>query len=241
PEVAPRRALAAARVVRDVARADPARRVERPRARPLDLAPERLLVEEVALCDAGQLVARLGAQHPARAARARERAVDAAERLDPDEVAQHEQVERHLQPALVVDLARGVRALPRLVVLHDPAGAERVDVDAVDLPREEDAVAELEPALELRRRAVAPEADLEAAGLEHELRARLLAHEPLEVAPERLAQLRRRDLAELEPHARAERVVEAALEERQRPLEVLGRRPVGAELLRQAAVERVER
>ena len=42
----------------------------------------------------------LGAQQPARAALAGERAVEPAERLDPDEVAQHEHVERDLQPQL---------------------------------------------------------------------------------------------------------------------------------------------
>ena len=43
--------------------------------------------------------------------------------------------------------------------------------------------------------------------------ARLLADEALEVAAEALAQLGRGDLAELEPNAAAQRVVEAALEE----------------------------
>src|SRR5207248_1330384 len=146
---APRRALAAARVVRNVATPDPIGRGAPARASALDLFPERLLVEEVALCQAGQVLVRLGAEHPARAARPGEGAVDAAERLDPDQVAQHEHVERDLQPLLSIDLARGVRPLPRLVVLHDPARAEGVDVDPVDLAADEDAVAELEPTLQL--------------------------------------------------------------------------------------------
>ena len=45
------------------------------------------------------------AQQPARLALAGERPVDAAERLEPDEVAQHEHVERDLQPQLLLDLA----------------------------------------------------------------------------------------------------------------------------------------
>ena len=86
-----------------------------------------------------------------------ERPVDAAERLEPDEVAQHEHVERDLQAQLALDLARRVRVLARLVVLHDPARAERVDVDAVDLPRQREPVAEVEAALQLLRRPLAAE------------------------------------------------------------------------------------
>jgi len=51
--------------------------------------------------------------------------------------------------------------LAGLVVLDDPAGAERVDVDAVDLPGERDPGAEIEAALELRGRPLAAEEDLE--------------------------------------------------------------------------------
>ena len=50
--------------------------------------------------------------------------------------------------------------LSRLVVLDDPARAERVGVDPVDLPGEREAV-DLEPALELGRRAFGAERDLE--------------------------------------------------------------------------------
>src|SRR6188474_2549649 len=102
-----------------------------------------------------------GTSSRGRTTRAREGTVDAAERLDADEVAQHEHVERNLQPLLGVDLARRVRALPRLVVLHDAARAERVDVDTVDLPADEETVPELEAALQLGRGAVAAEGDLE--------------------------------------------------------------------------------
>ena len=51
------------------------------------------------------VVLRVGPQQPARAALARERPVEAAERLDPDEVAEDEHVERDLEPQLLLDLA----------------------------------------------------------------------------------------------------------------------------------------
>ena len=89
---------------------------------------------------------RARAQQPARLALAGERAVETAERLDPDEVAQHEHVERDLQARSCVDLLRRVRRAARLVVLHDPARAERLEVDAVDLSGERQTVAEVEPA-----------------------------------------------------------------------------------------------
>ncbi len=127
-------------------------------ARRLDLSPELVLVQVVVpRRSPGGRRARTRAASPASARSPGERAVDAAERLDPDEVAQREHVERDLQPQLAVDVARRVRALARLVVLHDPARAERVDVDPVDLPREPQAVAEVEPALQLRRRALGAE------------------------------------------------------------------------------------
>src|SRR5207253_7863623 len=107
---------------------------------------------------------------PSRLPRSRERPVEAAERLQPDEVAQDEHVEGDLEPQLALDLSRRVGALARLVVLDDPARAERVDVDAVDLPGEGQARTELEPALQLGRRPLAAERDLEAARHERQLR-----------------------------------------------------------------------
>jgi hypothetical protein len=53
--------------------------------------------------------------------------------------------------------------LAGLVVLHDPAGAEGVDVDPVDLPGERQRRPQLEAALELRRRPLVAERHLEAA------------------------------------------------------------------------------
>ena len=107
----------------------------------------------------------LGARNePPRPASARQRPVEAAERLEPDEVAQHEHVERDLEPQLALDLAGGVRVLAGLVVLDDPARAERIDVDPVDLPGESEPAAEIEPSLELRRGPLAAEQHLEAAG-----------------------------------------------------------------------------
>src|ERR671935_739703 len=149
PQVAPGRALAALRVVADVARLDPPRVRRCPLARGLDLRPELVLAEVVALREAGHVLLRLGAQHPARGAPPGQRAVDAAERLDPDEVAKHEHVERDLEPELGFDRPRRVDALARLVVLHDPARRERRHVDAVDLPGQVQAGLELETALEL--------------------------------------------------------------------------------------------
>src|SRR5207302_1712897 len=106
-------------------------------------------------------------------------------------------------------------------VLHDPARAERVDVDAVDLAARVEAVAELEPALQLRRRALAPEADLEAPGDEPQFRARLVAHESIEVVEQPDAQLGCLRLGELDADAAAQRLVEAAAEELERRVEVL--------------------
>src|SRR4029450_12736455 len=96
-------------------------------------------------------------------------------------------------------------------------------------------------ALELGGRALRSEADLEAPRQEAERGARLVADEPVEVAPAPRAELGPLHTVELEPPAAAKRVVEAALEEAQRCLDCLGRDPVGAELLRQSAVEGEQR
>src|SRR5207244_9379087 len=128
----------------------------------LGLGPEFFLAQVVARRESGHVVLRLRAEQAPSLPLARERAVEATERLDPDEVAQDEHVERDLEPELGLDLGRRVRGLPRLVVLDNPARAERVDVDPVDLPGEREAV-DLEARLELRRRALRAERDLEAA------------------------------------------------------------------------------
>src|SRR5437660_134926 len=86
--------------------------------------------------------------------------VPAAAGLDPDEVAKDEHVERDLKPQLGLDLRGRVRRLPGLVVLHDPAGAERIEVDPVDLAGEREAV-DLEPPLQLGRGPLGAERDFE--------------------------------------------------------------------------------
>ena len=113
-----------------------------------------------------------------------------------------------------------MRGLARLVVLDDPARAERVDVDPVDLPGEREAV-DLEPALELGRRAVGAERDLELARDEAERRLGLLAHEVLQVAPEALLELAPLEVAELDPDAALDRLGQALAEELERLVEPL--------------------
>jgi hypothetical protein len=97
------------------------------------------------------------------------------------------------------------------------------------------------PSSRPRCSAVAAERDLEAPRQHGRVGARLLAGEPLEVAPEALAELRGVDLAELEPNTAAQCLVDAALEEPERGVEVAGVDPLAAELLRQPAVERIKR
>ena len=104
--------------------------------------------------------------------------VDATDGLETELVAQDEHVERHLNARLVVDLAGGRRA-PGLVVHHDPACAQRVDVDAVDLPADGDAVTEV----------VRAERDLELARHESRRAARLVPDELLEVAAQAVQEL----------------------------------------------------
>src|SRR5436305_7952851 len=200
PQVAPGRALAAAGVVLDIAGPDAAGEAARRFLRGGDRVPERVLVEIVgADVTRKRLPVRL-AQNPARAALARKRTIDAAERLDPDEVAQNEHVQRDLEPQLLLDLHRRVGVLAGLVVLHDPARAERVDVDAVDLPGERDPVAEAEAALQFGCCALAAERDLEPARNELPLAPGLLVHERLEVPPERLVELARLHFRHLHAH-----------------------------------------
>src|SRR5205823_7177868 len=98
PEVAPGRALVASRVVPDVALTDAPREPAREVPRSLDERPEGVVVEQIGLREAGQALVQ--AQEAAHLAVAGERAVDAAQRLDPDEVAQDEHVKRDLEPLL---------------------------------------------------------------------------------------------------------------------------------------------
>ena len=68
---------------------------------PLDLRPERVVVEVVVAREPGEPSSRASPRSSPRAcASPASGAVDAAERLDPDEVAQHEHVERDLEPQL---------------------------------------------------------------------------------------------------------------------------------------------
>ena len=181
--------------------------------RTFHLAPELFLGEIVVLREAGDAVlARLGTQQPTCLAFAGERAVETTQRLDADEVAQHEHVQRNLEALLGLDLLRRVRVLSRLVVLDDPAGAERVDVDAVDLPREGDALGELEATLELRCGAFRSEQHLEAAGDERHVCGGLFAHERLEVAPETVAELTPLEIGQLHAYA-LHRIVQAPPQE----------------------------
>src|ERR687891_490533 len=223
------------RVVADVAPADAPDEAPRVLRRPLDLGPELLLVPVVRLGETGQVLGRGGAQEPARATLPREGAVEATERLDPHEVAEDEHVERDLEPELGVDLRGRVGGLPRLVVLDDPARAERVDIDPVDLPGEREA-AEVEPALELGRGALGAEGDLEAARDERRLRLGLGADEALEVAAEPAVQLAPVELRELLADS-VERIVQAPTEEADGVLDVAGLHALRAELLRKAAEE----
>src|SRR5687768_9673098 len=99
-----------------------------------------------------------------------------------------------------------MRVLARLVVLDDPSRAEGVDVDAVDLSGECQPFGELEPALQLRRRALRAEQHLKAARDERRFRRRVFADERLEVSPETVLELALLQLGELHPDAFDRRV-----------------------------------
>src|SRR5439155_12733119 len=98
PEVAPRRTRAAARIVAHVALADALRQRARIGARRLQPRPELVLAQVIVARVSRQLLLRARPQQPARLALAGERPIQPAERLDADEVAQDEHVERELQP-----------------------------------------------------------------------------------------------------------------------------------------------
>ena len=79
---------------------------------------------------------------------------------------------------------------------------------------------ELEPALELRRRPLGAECDLEAARFERDLRHGLVTNEGFEVHEQRLAKLGLLEWREIEANSRLDRVVEAATDQRERGIEV---------------------
>src|SRR5919108_2959626 len=167
---------------------------------------------------------------------AREGAVDPADRLDSDQIPEHEHVEGDLEPQLGFDLRRRMCGLARLVVLDDPARAERVEIDPVDLAREREAV-DLQAALELGGGTLRAERDLEAARDQSEGRVGLLSDEVLEVAPEALLELPPLQLAELDPDAALDRRGQALAEKREALLQALGVDALDAESLRQPREE----
>ena len=224
-----------------VAGADPFDDPDGELARSFDLAPELFLREIVVLREAGDAVlTRLSTQQPAGLALAGERAVETAERLDADEVAQHEHVQRNLEALLGLDLLRRVRVLARLVVLDDPPRAERIDVDAVDLPRQRDALGELEATLELGCRAFRSEEHLEPARNERHVCGGLFADEGFEVAPEAVPELTPLEIGQLDTHA-LHRIVQAPPQEGERILDPIRLDAVRAELLGQTGIELEER
>ena len=93
----------------------------------------------------------------------------------------------------------------------------------------------MQAALQLGRRAVGAEPDLEAARQELDRRLGLVLEEALQVAPEALVELRLLEVGQLEADTAAHRVVEALAQEAARTLEVLRRDAVVADLLRQPA------
>src|SRR5205823_12591569 len=117
---------------------------------------------------------------------------------------------------------------------------ERVDVDPVDLPGEREPGAELEAALQLRRRPVAAERDLEPARDEGQAGLALLFDDRLEVAPQRLIELAQLHVRELHPHA-AECLVEALPHQPLRIVNVAGLELLDPELRRYAREEAGQR
>ena len=227
----------------DVPATDALDKAARVALRRVDDRPERGVVEVVPRGEAGQAVLPgLRPQQPPRLTLAREGAVEAADRLDPDQVAQHEHVQRDLEAELGLDLLSRVGARSRLVVLDDAAGAEGIEIDAVDLSGEREA-AEVEAALKLGSRAVGAEGDLEAPRNERQLRLCLAAGELLEVAPQALLELVSLHLGQLEPSVdvAGESVVEALPQEGERLVEAVGLDPLRLQSLRQAREEPVER
>jgi len=133
--------------VAHVARANASGKGARGLLRPLDRGPELVLREIVGGDEAGHAVlARLGAQQPARWSLTGQRPVNAAERLNANQVSEHQQIERKLKLEFGLDLGGRLGCSARFVVLNQAAGGKRVEVDAVDLSRDGQ-LAEIETAL----------------------------------------------------------------------------------------------
>ena len=130
--------------------------------------------------------------------------------------------------------------LAGLVVLHDPARAERILVDAVDLSGQRQPVAEIEPSLQLGRRTLAAEEHLETPRHERELRLALRADDGLEVAPQRRVELPRLHLRHVHAYA-LQRLLEAGAHQAHRIVENAFVELLDAELLRHPREELVER
>ena len=147
PELAPGRAIAALRVVFARHRFGSARRSLRASSLRADRPDPRTPPRRGSRCARTRNCRPPSPQRAAARGRraCRKRPVDPAERLDADEVAQHEHVERDLQLLLGLDLRRRMSGLAGLVVLNDPARAERIEVDAVDLSGEREAVPRSRP------------------------------------------------------------------------------------------------
>src|SRR4029453_843674 len=240
PEVAPGRALAALRVVPDVSGADVPGELSRGLASSVHLGPELVLVQVVVARAADDVLLRVRAKETPRPAPAGEGPGEAPQRLDPDEIPEHEHVERDLEAELLLHLARRRRMLARLVVLDDPTRAQRLDVDPVDLPREDEVLAELEAALKLRSGTLAAKGDLEVTRLERGVGRGLDTNESFEVARQRLFQLAALQLRHLQPNA-AEGPLEALTHEVDRILHLLGPDAVAPENLGEAGEELEER
>jgi hypothetical protein len=205
----------------------PVDRASRAGLRLVDLVPEVVLGDVVRPLQAGhRVLARIGSDEAARLPRPGEAAVEPAERLHADEIAEREDVERDLELLLGLDVARAIRPA-ELVVLDDAAGAEGVYVDPVDLPGDGEA-AELEAALELYRGRARPEADLEPTRDEREAELELLLDEVLEIAREGLLELEPLEVGEVEPDAAGDRLGEAFAQEDECVVQAVGLDGVGS-------------
>src|SRR5919106_6430521 len=102
PEIAPLRAAVALGIVAHIPGADALRIRSGPLPRRLDVCPERPLVEVVVPREPREVLPGRLAQHAPRVAPARERPVEAPERLHAHQVAEREHVERDLEPKLPI-------------------------------------------------------------------------------------------------------------------------------------------
>ena len=193
----------------------------------LDEAPERLLVEIVGRGERLDTVALGVAQETARRALL-DAAVDPADRLEAETVAQRQHVQRQLQTPVPAHVG-GALGVRRLVVVDQATGRRRIDVDAVDAARHREA-AEIERIERL----------LQIAGLEAVRQLGLAAHEGCELAAKAVPQLGdgQRPGGQRE---RVDRQVDGADEQLLGGLEQLGHDAVRADLGRQPLEEVLER